>query len=74
MSMSEDDLEEAQNILKDLESRCSQNTGWLSAIKSKMFGYYEVRIADNSTHSKILIYSPYRLDFNLYVGTSWIGI
>ncbi|BET01636.1 IHypothetical protein2 [Nesidiocoris tenuis] len=44
MSMSEDDLEEAQNILKDLESRCSQNTGWLSAIKSKMFGYYEQEV------------------------------
>ena len=38
MTCEEDSLEKATAILKDVESRCAQNLGWLRAMKNKVFG------------------------------------
>lgn len=38
MTCEDEGVEEALTILKDLESKCAQNLGWLRAMKNKVLG------------------------------------
>lgn len=47
MTCEEDSLEKAMNILKDLESKCAQNLGWLRAMKNKVLGKNDLSMYEN---------------------------
>jgi hypothetical protein len=38
MTFEEEKLQEAMQVLKDMEKRCAHDMGWIKTVKSKVFG------------------------------------
>jgi len=38
MTFEEEKLQEAMQVLKDMEKRCAQDMGWIKTVKNKVFG------------------------------------
>lgn len=38
MTFEDEKLQEAMQVLKDMEKRCAQDMGWMKTVKNKVFG------------------------------------